>query len=793
MINKRYLHTAQLGILLLAGLTLQAWGQGVAGIGASYKQYASQTLQEKIYAHTDKTWYFTGELVWFKLYVVDANTRQQLSVSKVAYVDVLDDANNPVLQAKIALKDGLGNGSLYLPVTLANGNYKLRAYTNWMKNFGPDVFFEKQLSIVNPLKSPEAVAVAVKADQDIQFFPEGGQLVNGLPATIGFKAVDAMGNGTAVNGVVITQRNDTVARFRSGLYGMGRFNFTPIAGTTYKAVMRVAGNNVLIKELPAAETRGYSMHMVTEGSQVKLFVYSRDEDQNNEVYILAHSGAGVSLAQVIKMSPDNVGTIIIDKSRLGEGINHFTLFNANRQPVCERLCFKRPKLLNVQAATQARYSRRHKVDIDITAKSDAGTAQKSNLSLAVYRLDSLNNYSDEDIASYLWLSADVKGRIEHPGYYLTHTNEDTDIALDNLLLTQGWSRFKWDEALNSGAATAFKYLPEYNGHIISGKLTDAGGAPANHVITYLGVISKRAQLYGASAETGGQLYFNTRNFYGPNEIVLQNNWTKDSIYHVTINSPFFDQYSALKVQPFRLGKQTSTQLEAGSVGMQVQNLYKPENMRQFYSPGIDSSAFWENNYKTYLLDNYTRFTTIEEVLREYVTEVNVQKTQGHFHIKMIGPSGYYLPEDPLVLLDGVPVFNPDKVFTIDPLKIRRLDDVTSYYWGPTSNFGILSFASYKTDFGGFELDPRAVVLDYEGMQLQREFYSPVYDTEASQKSRLPDFRNVLYWQPDVTTAADGKARASFYTSDRAGRYIGVVQGLSANGQAGSGYVIFDVD
>lgn len=269
---------------------------------------------------------------------------------------------------------------------------------------------------------------------------------------------------------------------------------------------------------------------------------------------------------------------------------------------------------------------------------------------------------------------------------------------------------------------------------------------------------------------------------------------KDSIYHVTINNPFSDQYSALKLQPFKLGKQIATQLEAGSIGMQVQNLYKPENMRLFYSPGIDSSAFWENNYKTYLLDNYTRFTTVEEVLREYVTEVNIQKSQGHFHIKVLGPDGYYLAEEPLVLLDGVPVFNPDKVFTIDPIKIRRLDDVkVPYYWGPTSNFGILSFTSYKTDFGGFELDPRAVVLDYEGMQLQREFYSPVYDTEDSQKSRLPDFRNVLYWQPDVNTTADGKARASFYTSDRPGRYIGVVQGLAANGQAGSGYTVFEVN
>jgi hypothetical protein len=125
--------------------------------------------------------------------------------------------------------------------------------------------------------------------------------------------------------------------------------------------------------------------------------------------------------------------------------------------------------------------------------------------------------------------------------------------------------------------------------------------------------------------------------------------------------------------------------------------------------------------------------------------------------------------------------------------MKRLDVVNQrYFWGPIVSDGILSFTSYKTDFGGFELDPRAIVLDYEGMQLQREFYSPVYDTEDQLKSRIPDFRNLLYWSPNLNTGTDGKARATFYTSDKPGKYIGVVQGMAANGQAGRQYFSFEV-
>jgi hypothetical protein len=90
------------------------------------------------------------------------------------------------------------------------------------------------------------------------------------------------------------------------------------------------------------------------------------------------------------------------------------------------------------------------------------------------------------------------------------------------------------------------------------------------------------------------------------------------------------------------------------------------------------------------------------------------------------------------------------------------------------------------------MDPHAVVLDYEGMQLQREFYSPVYDTDAAAKSRVPDFRSLLYWSPDVSTDLAGKSQLSFYTSDQTGKYIGLVQGITADGDAGSSYFNFDV-
>ena len=85
-----------------------------------------------------------------------------------------------------------------------------------------------------------------------------------------------------------------------------------------------------------------------------------------------------------------------------------------------------------------------------------------------------------------------------------------------------------------------------------------------------------------------------------------------------------------------------------------------------------------------------------------------------------------------------------------------------------------------------------MIIDYEGLQKQKEFYSPVYETEPQKSSRLPDFRNLLFWSPDVKTDTTGKGGLSFYTSDRVGEYVIVIQGIASDGVSGSRIVPFRV-
>jgi len=761
--------------------------QVIQEVQNSFNLY-KQSLQEKIFVHTDKNVYLPGEIMWFKVYCVDGNDHKPLHLSKVVYVDILDNSQNRIVEGKIAMKNGEGDGSLYIPVTVSNGNYKFRAYTSWMKNFSPEYYFEKEITLINPLKIPEKVAKSAAPDFDVQFFPEGGNLVAGIKSVVAFKAVSQDGKGAEVSGVVVDAKNDTVARFKSFHFGMGKFSFTPAAAEAYRAVIKTGDNSSFTKSLPDVSSQGYVMALADAGANVNVTLTTTDNTAGN-VFLFVHTRQTVKIAQSTVLA-NGTASFTVSKAELGDGISHFTIFNSGKQPVCERLYFKRPaqQLLISASADAQQYGIRKHVNVTVSTKDPSGKTVDADMSMAVYRVDSLQSVDENDIFSYLWLSSDLRGHIESPAWYFKNVSAETDEALDNLLLTQGWSRFAWGDVL-ANKAPAFNFLPEYYGHIINAKIVNAqNNTPAQGIITYLGVPGKRVQLYTSQSDSSGRLSFFTKDFYGPGEVIIQTNELVDSTYRIDMISPFSEQYSRTTYPPFEFHGDMTRALQDHSLGIQALNIYTGNLLKQYFNPVTDSSAFYGTPYKTYKLDDFTRFTTMEEDLREYVSEDNIVNTHGNFHIKPLNHRGF-LDSDPLCLVDGIPVFNINKIFTIDPLKVRKLEVVPfRYYYGPAVVEGVFSFTTYKGDLGGVELDPRALVVDYEGMQLHREFYSPTYDNEALVNSRIPDFRSVLYWTPEVNTSGP----VSFYTSDQPGKYVGVVQGLTASGDAGSQYFMFEV-
>jgi hypothetical protein len=183
------------------------------------------------------------------------------------------------------------------------------------------------------------------------------------------------------------------------------------------------------------------------------------------------------------------------------------------------------------------------VNINVATKGAKGTAVLANLSLSVYRVDSLQQMDTDDIFNYLWLRSDLRGNIESAGYYFKNQSAESDAAMDNLMLSQGWRRFQWNNIVNN-TSPAFSFLPEYNDHLINAKITNTlTGMPAKDIVAYLSVPGKRVQLYASRSDSLGSLVFNTKQLFGPGEVVAQTNSERDSTYRIDVLSPFSEQYS----------------------------------------------------------------------------------------------------------------------------------------------------------------------------------------------------------------------------------------------------------
>jgi 5-hydroxyisourate hydrolase-like protein (transthyretin family) len=511
-----------------------------------------------------------------------------------------------------------------------------------------------------------------------------------------------------------------------------------------------------------------------------------------EVYLIGHTRQQVKVAEAAVFA-NGKASFSIDKKTLGEGISSLTLFNSARQPLCERLVFRQPAhplQISVQPDKQ-QYGPRQRIDLGVGLTGDTSTAQ---CSLSVYRVDALQTAPETRIGDYLWLGSDLKGKIESPEYYFDHP-EDTQ-AMDNLMLTHGWRRFKWGDVQSHGKPT-FDFPPEYNGAIITAKITDTHtGAPGKGIQVYLSVPGTRTQFTCAFSDDEGQVHMELKDFYGGQEIIAQTDPTRDSTYRIDVQSPWVEAYTDDRpTSPYRLPKGDSGVLSDRDLAMQVLNRYGGEKLKKFHLPAIaDTTPFYYHPDFSYLLDDYTRFTTMEEVLREYVTLMMVQRRGGHFHLPLFElPYNQFFDTDPLILLDAVPVFNIDSLVALDPLKVKRLHTIQhKVFMGSTYFPGIMNFTTYKGDLGGYIIDPHSTVVDYEGLSMQREFYDPVYPNAEAVASHLPDFRNVLYWTPSVPLATGGKGALSFYTSDLPGKYIVVAEGLTADGSAGTGIATFEV-
>ncbi len=667
--------------------------------------YTSNHLEEKLYLHTDKSVYFNNEVCWFKIYNLDAFFNTPLQISSVAYFELLNAANEPVMQEKIELKSGSGNGSILFPNNLPSGQYTIRAYTNWMKNFNPNYFFTKKIRFVN---------TQIAADSTI-----------------------------SVNESNTTQINK-------------------YASTGYRIDLDEMQNE---KEI-----------------QLKL---SSNKNPSEPFGLIIHH-RGIAKKAFTGAFKNGLYQININKNDLGVGVNTITLFSNNQQVVSERLYYIYPKqgdsdlLLNVELTN---YKPRQKVNLSIQPAVQNGSAVNMNLSLAVYKLDGIQAIDEINIQNYVWLQSDLETYIDSPNHYFDAKHENRFEQMNQLMQKNNWGRFNWEQVLTS-TPSEFKFTPEMAGNIMKGRIVQrTTEQPMQESAGYVSMPGKNTQFKSSISDQNGNVQFEFRDLHNDGQIIVQADSNKNFRNKVVIENPFYTDATRPTLVIKKADKLNASDLNNYYRNIQVQNFYTPNYIQQFTTSNYDTIPFYGKADRTYLLDNYARFTTLEEVIREYVTPVSLTKADGKFKLSVYDDvNKHFFTGDPLILLDGVVIKDVDKFLEYDPLKIRKLEVVSKlYFLGNLAYNGIINFTTYNGKMEAYELDPNSVVLDYKGLQSQRYFKAPSYDTQNEIDSRIPDFRHLLFWEPNINFADSSKKKISFFTSDEVGTYAIILQGITSNG------------
>lgn len=324
------------------------------------------------------------------------------------------------------------------------------------------------------------------------------------------------------------------------------------------------------------------------------------------------------------------------------------------------------------------------------------------------------------------------------------------------------SRLVFQEKLNSEPASSSELIPEIRGHIIQGQATSS---PVDTLSYYLlSAHGKQSELFLSRPNAEGEIYFDLGVFKLYDFLILQSE--RDSVaFDFHIQSPFASPPDLSWLPKLEIDEEDQAWLDQWVLGQSIARHYlAPLPLPQ------DSLVTGFTADLSYLLDDYNRFEDMGTTFKEYFPTVMVRKSHGKTHFKLINkPLGTVFDENPLMLIDGMPVFDSDQLAKFHPKNIRQaLITNREYYIRNKSFKGVLDLKSYQNDFAGYPLPENALYLEYPS--IQQEVIWDFEPSGAEEQVKAPDLRDILLWQSNIFMEGNGEKEWSFTTSELAGTY-----------------------
>ena len=804
-------------LLLLVNLFVNA--QETFTLDAIQNHFLQQMAlfpQEKIHVHTDRQMYIPGERIWFKVYVVDAFLHLSPTYSQYAYIELINSSDSLIHRVMVTLDENkLLHGYIFLSELIPEGDYTLRAYTRYIENQGDDYFFKKNIHIGN-LISQNRTSLdkeninRIRADYDVTFYPEGGNLPEGITSRVAFKALNQQGTSEVITGSIVDKGgNRVVSDIRTVYAGMGSFSFVPEQQQEYYLLSKSSGGQEKRFRLPTAQ-KTFSVSTSYRNSRHFIQVNKSPDIPEQPLYLLVHCKGEIFYFDSWYYQGEFISFSV---DQLPSGIIQVVLFDEQMNPISERLIFNKNEEQTqfVFSTDKPYYSTREKVTSEIFLTDMDGITLAGNLSIAItdntdIAIDSLNT-----ITSSLLLTSELRGSIESPSYYLRN-DRNAEYALDHLMMTHGWRRYNIAEVVKG------IYMHPTTEYELAKQITGKVQTP----------------LLARPVANGEVSYFSNDGEY--DDTVTSSEGIFNFALHYADSTQFFIQS---KNQRGREGVEIIVypeQFPKVKYAPQSLSLLPPE-MEQGNSFSDNTIDFLKKAEQRALYDDDVRVINLEEVVisakriekRDEIRLMNpinalssmtvYRETSEYNHTAsnvtnlLYGISGVTIRPDgkiflrradesligegpeplPIVLIDGMRMDWDDTLYTIwdSPLEKVNINDVETIdifiggkaaIFGAGSSGGAISITTKKPNLNIDRTEgTNTTFIAPLGYQKPVEFYAPKYDTPEMRLFSIPDYRTTIFWKPDLIVSDYGKASFEFYTADFPTTYSVVIEGLSEEG------------
>ncbi|WP_286814432.1 MULTISPECIES: hypothetical protein [unclassified Maribacter] len=749
--------------------------------------------RESVFLHTNKTMYIVNEEVWLKGYVYNRHLQKPFHQTTTVHVGLFNAKGENFKNYHFKAKDGYFKGNIVVDSMLVSGEYYLRSSTNWMKNFKEDDSHIQKITILNekPLKKESAVR-----DYDIQFLPEGGNLIEGTPSIMGVKVTDGNGYGVRIiEGSVFDDDNAQVARFYTSIFGLGKFNFIPKVGKNYIAKLEFSDGNVQTVTLQKPMKKGVAFgvkHIDDDRFIITLTTNETTKEitDNQQFYLLVHRDGHANRIPLAFPKNSLFVSKVLNKEVLNKGMNILTLFNSDGKPIAERLIFNYADLFDAKLEVSKLALETDSLKIQVKLL-DTDVVQQ-NLSVSVLPGNTISHNQKNSIYSTFYLKPYIKGFIENPKYYFEDITTKKQNELDLLLMTQGWSRYDWNDIFRG---------------------------PPNQFYEFENGIDLEGTLYGQEVSSNDKLLVS----YPDN---------RSRYLDILDNKFLIPKYFPEKGDMLEFTLINNKTLRKPTVGINMVTAELPEKLDQIWNEKVipKPEDFNENIKMSGLISddntiNLNEVTVVEErmkttvennvfipkYLKDKMTEVT-EDIEVNFPLvsDIIRSRGYYVREElsfgstdrVIIRIRTVQSFESKRAMPVPAIYLNnvRLNTFDLLYRMPTNE--VESFLIDKTGAGEGVRGSGGVIRIYtrrlprgytdqgssdntifkyefkEGFEKVKKFYTPKYTSYFSN-----EFENfgTIHWVPELITNENGIATFKILNTFQSNVTF-FIEGMGAKGQ-----------